>query len=94
MKSQGSFEVDIAVLSSMEFESICECVTINLYTKEILATCSEPASWVVLFHGIRPSCGTASKLMCSQCIKTLIGEECIDCGAERFISATPIGDNK
>lgn len=94
MKSQGSFEVDTAVLSSMEFESICECVTINILTKEILATCNEPASWVVLFHGILPSCCTASKLMCSKCIKTLIGHECDDCGVERFISATPIGDNK
>lgn len=94
MKSQGSFEVDTAVLSSMEFESICECVTINLYTKEILATCSEPATWVVLFHGIIPECGTTTKLMCSKCIKTIIGHQCLSCGAERFISATAIGDNK
>lgn len=90
MSTATSVQVDTSVLSSMEFEPVCECVKIDIRNKEILEVCDQPAEFVVIFHGILPSCCVASKLMCKRCVTSLKGRNCHECRAERFISEMPI----
>lgn len=83
-------EVDVSEITDMEFESICECSTINALTREFMTKCENPAEWVATFHGIVPVCGTVTKLVCTPCLINIKTLNCSACDAERFISAMSI----
>ncbi len=90
MSTATNIQVDTSALSSMEFEPICECSSINALTREFLDKCENPAEWVATFHGIVPVCGTVTKLVCTPCLTNIKTLNCTACEAERFISAMSI----
>lgn len=90
MTNQVSFEVDTSSLTSMEFDSVCECETVNILTGEIVAKCDNVAVWIATYHGIRPCTDSVTKLVCQVCLTSINSLNCTDCGAERLISSIRI----
>lgn len=85
-------ETETDILSSLDYEPICETVYWRYSTKQVRpgSECELPAEFLVKFHNI-VNCKEETKLMCKKHMIEVTNDSCKNCGLEgRLIAATPI----